>query len=489
MATFPYPDQRLTEKFVQTVHQQSKPLPLKRSYLSSLKESIDPLHSSPAPEKHRPQSVDNFVTRWLESDSESKSYRQRYSRSDILPGHSDGNITPRGLVKSKLDMGQEQDVNGSSLPPMPASPGSRSSRADPEGDSVSGCGSSDAVSSISGASTGSSDAVSSISGASTASSRKSLVESPNYRMKNLAENNIYMRASYEELPKDIAELVEEIRKDRDSPGPPPDQRQQNTRLDRLMMGTAEPAVEDFFKAYIFPDPEPQDILYHVDKSPMVRHAVPDVGSKLKVSIPYPDMLYGYNCVGAFPKQRVQIRSMDDEMVANTQGLLYPFFVIEFKADGPGGSGSMWVATNQCLGGSATCVNIAERLNHQLRQYKIEQAQPIDSSAFSIAMTGTEARLHVTWKHHNNLGYYMQTIKTFALQDREHYVAFRKYVRNIIDWGEDKRLKKIQESLDSLFEEKRKIASQRAKSRQPPSPASSSKRKRKSPSSRPSNSQA
>ena len=51
------------------------------------------------------------------------------------------------------------------------------------------------------------------------------------------------------------------------------------------------------------------------------------------------------------------------MVANTQGLVYPFFVIEFKADGPGGSGSMWVATNQCLGGSASCVKIAERLNY------------------------------------------------------------------------------------------------------------------------------
>ncbi|KAF4637559.1 hypothetical protein G7Y89_g541 [Cudoniella acicularis] len=36
--------------------------------------------------------------------------------------------------------------------------------------------------------------------------------------------------------------------------------------------------------------------------------------------------------------------------------------VEFKADGPGGSGSLWVATNQCLGASVSCVNIAERLN-------------------------------------------------------------------------------------------------------------------------------
>jgi hypothetical protein len=128
---------------------------------------------------------------------------------------------------------------------------------------------------------------------------------------------------------------------------------------------------------------------------MAKHAVPNVASKLKVSTPVPDMLYGYNRIGAFPQQQAQLLSMGNEMVANTQDLMYPFFVIEFKADGPGGSGSMWVATNQCLGGSASCVNIAERLNRQLRQCKSEKVQPIDSAAFSIAMNGTEARLYVS----------------------------------------------------------------------------------------------
>ena len=75
---------------------------------------------------------------------------------------------------------------------------------------------------------------------------------------------------------------------------------------------------------------------------MAKHIVPDFGSKLKVSIPVPDMLYGYNCLRAFPQQQAQLRSIGNEMIANTQGLLYPFFVIEFKADSPRGSGSMWV---------------------------------------------------------------------------------------------------------------------------------------------------
>jgi hypothetical protein len=146
---------------------------------------------------------------------------------------------------------------------------------------------------------------------------------------------------------------------------------------------------------------------------------------------------------------------------------------------------MWVATNQCLGGSASCVNIAERLNRQLRQCKNKKVRPIDSAAFSIAMNGTEARLYVSWKH-DELKYYTRKVDSFLLQKPKDYVEFRKHVLNIIDWGKDERLKEIQKSLDSLLEQNRQIASQQAKSRPPPSSddsASSSSQKRKSSSSR------
>jgi hypothetical protein len=146
--------------------------------------------------------------------------------------------------------------------------------------------------------------------------------------------------------------------------------------------------------------------------------------------------------------------MGNEMdgAANNQGLMYPFFIIEFKGNG----GDLWVATNQCLGGSTLCINIAERLNRK----------PVDSTAFSIAMNGTEARLYISWKH-NELDYYMQKVKSFLLQDPEHYIEFRKHVKNIIDWGKDKRLNEIREPLDALLEESRKRASEAAKSRPPP----------------------
>lgn len=172
------------------------------------------------------------------------------------------------------------------------------------------------------------------------------------------------------------------------------------------------------------------------------------------------MLYGYNR-RAFVRQQAQLIAMGTGMVANNQynSLLYPFFSIEFKGDG----GSMWVATNQCLGGSASCVHIAEQLNRQLKNCTSEKVQLINSAAFSIAMNGTDARIYISWKQ-TEPNYHMASVKSFLLQDPQHYVEFRKHVRNILDWGKDKRLQEIQVSLESLLEQGRQRASEAAKSR-------------------------
>lgn len=81
--------------------------------------------------------------------------------------------------------------------------------------------------------------------------------------------------------------------------------------------------------------------------------------------------------------------MGAEMVANNQGLLYPFFVIEFKRDGPSENRRLWIAANQCDGGSASRVNIAERPNHRLRHCKSNKVKQINNAAFALAISGTE----------------------------------------------------------------------------------------------------
>jgi hypothetical protein len=63
---------------------------------------------------------------------------------------------------------------------------------------------------------------------------------------------------------------------------------------------------------------------------------------------------------------------------------------------------------------------------------------------------------------------MTNVESFLLQKPKDYLEFRKYVRNIIEWGKERRLNEIRDSLDTLLEETGKRTSEAAKSRQPPS---------------------
>jgi hypothetical protein len=83
-----------------------------------------------------------------------------------------------------------------------------------------------------------------------------------------------MRDFYKEFPEDIAGIVDRIRRGRNSPGISSDYLRQNTRLYDLEMGTAEPAVENYLKANIFPHPGRSDILKRIDGNAMAKHAVP-----------------------------------------------------------------------------------------------------------------------------------------------------------------------------------------------------------------------
>jgi hypothetical protein len=81
----------------------------------------------------------------------------------------------------------------------------------------------------------------------------------------LAKNNIYLCLVYKEFPKDIAYLISRICKDRDLLGLLSDQLRQDTDLYDLRVGSAEPAIENYFKANIFPNPKSSDSLKRINK--------------------------------------------------------------------------------------------------------------------------------------------------------------------------------------------------------------------------------
>lgn len=113
------------EQTAVTALRQPNPTPPKRPYASFLEGYVDPLSPNP-----RPESSNSLVSGWLESIYGLG--REQYCRSDSHLYHSDDNTVSRKLTKSAPAMGYTRDADGFSVPPTPASTGSRSHRGDDE---------------------------------------------------------------------------------------------------------------------------------------------------------------------------------------------------------------------------------------------------------------------------------------------------------------------------------------------------------------------
>ncbi|OAA68504.1 hypothetical protein SPI_00699 [Niveomyces insectorum RCEF 264] len=418
------------------------------------------------PTRHRsPRSLHASVSEWLESVG-SDQEKKRGRSSSPLPCHDNGiadNNDDEDGGDSELDTAHIQDADGVSVSPERAVTDSRSSGYNTTLDATNATPDSK-------------------------SSGESLVESPFYREVNLAANGIFLCPLAEALPQHIASLVDCIlKKDPGSPDLSPDQVRRDVDLNYLYMGRNEREVEHFSIRTIFANLRLDGILQCNNRQQMARHTVPvSTETRLRVSTPIPDMLYGYDRQGAFPKlqQQTQLISMGTTVRATHQfqSLLFPFLVVEFRGDG----GSMWAATNQCLGGASSCVNSIERLNDLLRTCSSrsnsggsggggDEAQPVDNAVFSIVMNDWVACLRVSWKQNDGSDYYFAgSVRSFLLHDAEQYVALRTVVQNILDWGKGRRLSAIQASLDHLFEEGKKRTAAAAKSRHPPFNTSTSR---------------
>ncbi|EXJ81416.1 hypothetical protein A1O3_07708 [Capronia epimyces CBS 606.96] len=293
-----------------------------------------------------------------------------------------------------------------------------------------------------------------------------LVADPMYRERNLVFNNIHIHGIGKTLPEHVQRLVDDMFKERQSPEPEVEDIRNDTALNSLRGDDgSESAVTKYFKRDIFEDPQfsrrLKGLMMTEAVYPMRKEHVPssyDPDISLPVSQPKPDILYGYLGEAFTSRQQRQFMTMNStEYTANSQRLIYPFLLVELKGDGPGATaGSLWVATNQCLGGVATCINMAEKLNRYIEQLPVSTVSPVDTTVFSIAMNGIVASLLVSWKEGDGSGevYNTQEIK-WLLFDPEGYLLFRRFVRNVLEWGRGRRRAQIGALLDAVQEESRK----------------------------------
>jgi hypothetical protein len=265
--------------------------------------------------------------------------------------------------------------------------------------------------------------------------------------------------------------------------------------DRLFtMGCTEAQVEEFFQNSVFSPPLDPTYgrragLVCAESALMSSHLIPNnPESRFRLSQPKPDRLYGYSSEplgGAFTRPQLLAQTGLHPRnalfaEATTQGLVYPFFAVEFKAAG-GTGGDLWVATNQCAGAASACLKAVDQLNSFLQ--KSGSKQRIDNVSYSMAMDNNTAHLFISWKE-DDMSYCLQRVGCFLLSHPEHLKEFRNLVRNILKWGMDERLTQVKDALDVILEENRRKAAEDAKARRPLSDAESNdSKKHKSSSSR------
>lgn len=181
---------------------------------------------------------------------------------------------------------------------------------------------------------------SSISGTSSGGTTGSSVENAQYEAINLAANNIIYRDRRDKFPNHISHLVESITSDGNLPDLSIQDFNADDALASLERGAGEPSVEQYIQNTLVKLPHRNDALKRSDKIPMSRKYIPNTGTTYRDSGPVPDILLGYNLAGAFtPLQRMKLASMNLSS-ANNDGLCLPFFILEFKGDGPSSNGSL-----------------------------------------------------------------------------------------------------------------------------------------------------
>lgn len=296
-----------------------------------------------------------------------------------------------------------------------------------------------------------------------------LVKRRHYRVDHLRPNNIILRSHDDPIPDYVERVCEMIKEDTQPPeqSTSPGQAIMRELISLQNLPVSEGEVSYFFQRLMFPG----DDFRIMDKLELQRsidtfflkHIVPgsDVHPTQRVSIPKPDLAYGYTTDidgEAFTEaQRLAGKEMTPMLgIANNSGLAFPFLVVELKS-----IDDIWIATNQCLGGSATCVNIIECLNARLREYS--NACTVDSTTFSVAANRIEAFLYVSWIA-EDLTYYTKEVDSFWLRDPEHVRRLKNVAQNIIDWGKGDRLQQIREGLDFILEQDIGAKSELAKAR-------------------------
>lgn len=175
-----------------------------------------------------------------------------------------------------------------------------------------------------------------------------------------------------------------------------------------------------------------------------------------LSRPKPDLVFGYSKIAFNTKQETAINSLVDQLgqkYAMPDGKVrFPFLGIEFKSQAVGGT--HFIAANQVANAGAIAIEGTLQL---VRRISAEENLDFDEPQFfSLSIDHAMAYVNVHWLSKNAedgaICFQMEQLLLYAL-DAAGIKAINRAVKNILDYGVNKRLPKICGELDTCAQKR------------------------------------
>lgn len=185
---------------------------------------------------------------------------------------------------------------------------------------------------------------------------------------------------------------------------------------------------------------------------------------LPLARPKPDRSFGYSDL-AFTED--QLDSMDHLIDLTTRGsyampydgLYFPFLSFEFKSQAKGGT--ILIGTDQAANAGAVVGHGLTELARRSSEWKsLDYNEP---QFFSLVMDHMTAHINVHWLHHDaqkaQFSFHTHECSRYWLDDPDTMRIIQRSIKNILDWGLNRRLPMICKELDAYSE---KMSREKAK---------------------------
>lgn len=184
---------------------------------------------------------------------------------------------------------------------------------------------------------------------------------------------------------------------------------------------------------------------------------PDVlTNPLPLPKPKPDLTFGYSETAFNHKQLLTIDLLIDDQFGRSyavpdQKIRFPFLEIEFKSQAK--NGTHYIATNQAAGaGAIALIGNMELMQRSSGMQKFDYDEP---QYFSVSMDHQLACVNVHWLRAPAEGgqhsFHVEGLSQHLLRDANGIRALSRAIKNILDYGADKRLRALCSALDAYRE--------------------------------------